>query len=121
MAFTCCKGGQKTKTVVILGATGAQGGGCLRALSQYPEFKIIAVTRNEHSEKAKSLSSVTFGYDDSEKAKSLSSYPNVTVKKADMDDGESLLPVFEGAYGVFAVTNYWEHFSPERELNQVRK
>ena len=103
MAFSCCKGGQKSKTIVILGATGAQGGGCLRDVSQYPEFKIIAVTRNEHSEKAKSLSS----------------YPNVTVKKADMDDGESLLPVFEGAYGVFAVTNYWEHFSPERELAQV--
>ena len=27
---------------------------------------------------------------------------------------------FAGAYGAFLLTNFWEHFSPERELTQAR-
>ena len=39
---------------------------------------------------------------------------------ADLDDTESLKKAFNGAYGVFGVTNFWEHFSPEKETAQAR-
>jgi uncharacterized protein YbjT (DUF2867 family) len=42
------------------------------------------------------------------------------VVAADLDDIESLKRAFDGAYGAFCLTNYWEHFSPERELAQAR-
>ncbi len=38
---------------------------------------------------------------------------------ADLDDENSLARAFTGAQGVFAVTNFWEHMSPERELAQA--
>jgi uncharacterized protein YbjT (DUF2867 family) len=40
--------------------------------------------------------------------------------KGDIDDVESLKKAFKGAYGAFCVTNFWEHFSPERENAQGR-
>jgi len=42
------------------------------------------------------------------------------VVQADLDDRASLERAFEGAYGAFCVTNYWEIFSPEREKAQAR-
>ncbi len=36
--------------------------------------------------------------------------------KADLDDVESLIAAFKGAYGVFCLTNFWEHFSIEKEV-----
>ena len=38
---------------------------------------------------------------------------------ADADDPASLERAFAGAHGAFVVTNFWEHFSPERELQQA--
>ena len=40
--------------------------------------------------------------------------------KADLDDVESLKKAFAGAYGVYAVTNFWEHFSGEKEKAQAK-
>jgi hypothetical protein len=40
--------------------------------------------------------------------------------KADLDDVESLKKAFAGAYGVYAVTNFWEHFSGEKEKTQAK-
>jgi uncharacterized protein YbjT (DUF2867 family) len=39
--------------------------------------------------------------------------------RADLDDEESLKRAFQGAYGAFCVTNFWEHFSPEKEFSQA--
>ncbi len=39
---------------------------------------------------------------------------------ADLDDVESLKRAFAGAYGAFLLTNFWEHFSPEKELAQAK-
>jgi uncharacterized protein YbjT (DUF2867 family) len=36
-----------------------------------------------------------------------------------MDDASSLVNAFRGADMAFAVTNYWEHLSPEKELSQA--
>jgi uncharacterized protein YbjT (DUF2867 family) len=41
------------------------------------------------------------------------------VVAADLDDPASLERAFKGAWGVFALTNFWEHLSPDRELTQA--
>jgi uncharacterized protein YbjT (DUF2867 family) len=61
-----------------------------------------AITRDPNSEKAKALAAL-----------------GVEVVKADLDDEASLAAAFAGAYGVYCVTNFWEHFSPEKENEQA--
>ncbi len=92
------------KIIAVLGATGAQGGGLVRAILNDPNsiFKVRAITRNINSEKAINLAKL-----------------GAEVVTADMDDLESLKNAFSGVYGVFCVTNFWEHFSPEKEIAQV--
>jgi uncharacterized protein YbjT (DUF2867 family) len=41
------------------------------------------------------------------------------VVAADFDDADSLRHAFEGAHGAFCMTNYWEHFSGAKELEQA--
>lgn len=36
-------------------------------------------------------------------------YPEIEIVKASLDDPESLREALKGVYGVFGVTNYWEH------------
>lgn len=92
------------KVIAVLGATGAQGGGLVRAIlaDKSSEFTVRALTRDINSDKAKTLSKM-----------------GAEVVKADLDDYESLKKSFTGAYGVYAVTNFWEHFSPEKEIVQA--
>jgi len=92
------------KIIAVIGATGAQGGGVARAILNDPEseFAVRAITRNPESEKAKELAAL-----------------GAEVVAADMDDYESVKKAFDGAYGAFCITNYWEHFSPEREQVQA--
>jgi uncharacterized protein YbjT (DUF2867 family) len=93
------------KTIAVVGATGAQGGGLVRAILAEPGkgFAVRALTRNPTSDKAKALAAA-----------------GVEVVAADLDDAASVRRAFEGAYGAFCVTNFWEHFSPEKELAQAR-
>lgn len=92
------------KTIAIIGATGAQGGGLARAMLQDPArlLRVRAITRNPSSEPATELAR-----------------RGAEVVTADLDDVESLKHAFRGAYGAFCVTNFWEHFSPEREIAQA--
>ncbi len=92
------------KVIAVVGATGAQGGGLVRAILSDPNggFAARAVTRDVNSEKAKAL--VKLGAE---------------VVAANVDDEASLQNAFQGAYGAFCVTFYWEHFSPEKELAQA--
>lgn len=89
------------KIIAVIGATGAQGGGLVRAILSDPDggFVARAITRDVNSDKARAL--VTQG---------------VEVVAADLDDEASLERAFAGAYGAFCVTFYWAHFSPEKEL-----
>jgi uncharacterized protein YbjT (DUF2867 family) len=41
------------------------------------------------------------------------------VVAAELDDQASLERAFKGAAAAFCVTNFWEHFSPEKELAQA--
>ena len=93
------------KIIAVIGATGAQGGGLVRAIlaDKSGAFAARAITRNPDSEKAQGLRKA-----------------GAEVVKADADDQASLERAFKGAHGVFALTNFWEHFSPERELTQAK-
>jgi len=93
------------KVIAVMGATGAQGGGLARAIlnDKNSEFSVRAVTRKVDSERAKALTN-----------------QGAEVVAADLDDIESLKEAFKGAYGAFCVTNYWEIFSPEKEMAQAK-
>jgi len=93
------------KIIAVAGATGAQGGGLVRAILADPDggFAVRAITRNAGSDKARELAKL-----------------GAEVVEADVDDVESLKKAFAGAYGAYCVTFFWEHFSPEKELAQIR-
>ncbi|TAJ23110.1 MAG: NmrA/HSCARG family protein [Nitrospirae bacterium] len=93
------------KIIAVVGATGAQGGGLIRAIvaDKGVEFMARALTRKVNSDKAKALAKL-----------------GAQVVAADLDDPESLRRAFDGAYGAFCVTNFWEYFSPEKELAQAK-
>jgi uncharacterized protein YbjT (DUF2867 family) len=93
------------KIIAVVGATGAQGGGLVRTILSDPEhtFAVRALTRNVNSDKAKELAKL-----------------GAEVVSADVDNPASLERAFKGAYGAYCVTNFWEHFSPEKEMAQAR-
>ena len=93
------------KIIAVIGATGAQGGGLVRAIlaDKRGSFAVRAITRNPESEKAQSLRSA-----------------GAEVVAGDADKPETLDRAFAGAHAAFLLTNFWEHFSPERELIQAR-
>jgi uncharacterized protein YbjT (DUF2867 family) len=95
---------EQQKVIAVIGATGAQGSGLVRAILGDPKggFKVRALTRNPESDKGKALAAM-----------------GAEVVAADLDDEKSLERAFAGAYGAFCLTNYWEHFSPEKELAQA--
>jgi uncharacterized protein YbjT (DUF2867 family) len=92
------------KIIAVMGATGAQGGGLAQAIlgERDGPFALRAVTRNPGSDRAQALAK-----------------EGAEVVRADADDPASLERAFAGAHGAFCVTNFWEHFSPERELAQA--
>ena len=92
------------KIIAVTGATGAQGGGLIRAILAHPEsgFSVRAVTRDTTSDKAQALAA-----------------QGVEVVMADLDDQASLEAAFAGVYGAYCLTNFWEHFSPDKEIAQA--
>ena len=92
------------KIIAVVGATGAQGGGLVRAIlnDKGGPFAARAITRDVKSAKARELAA-----------------QGAEVVAANVDDSASLVRAFEGAHGAFCVTFFWEHFSPERELAQA--
>jgi uncharacterized protein YbjT (DUF2867 family) len=92
------------KIIAVLGATGAQGGGLVRAIlaDKSSPFKPRALTRDVNSEKAKALAAA-----------------GAEVVAADVDDPATLRRAFEGAHGAYCVTFFWHHFSPEKEFAEA--
>jgi uncharacterized protein YbjT (DUF2867 family) len=89
------------KIIAVVGATGAQGGGLVRAILNDPEggFAVRAITRDVSSDKARALADVV---------------------AADVDEQATLEKAFEGAHGAFCITFFWEHFSPDKELANAK-
>ena len=93
------------KIIAVVGATGAQGGGLVRAIVNDPNggFAARAITRDVTSEKTMQLANL-----------------GAEVVAADVDDEASLRKAFEGAHGAFCVTFFWAHCSPEKEVAEAR-
>jgi nucleoside-diphosphate-sugar epimerase len=93
------------KIIAVVGATGAQGGGLVRAILADPAgpFTAPALTRDADSEQARELAS-----------------HGVEVVEADLDDETSLRKAFDRAYGAYVVTNFWAHRTPEQERTRSR-
>jgi uncharacterized protein YbjT (DUF2867 family) len=90
--------------LTVFGATGSQGGGLARAVLADPQqrFALRAVTRKPDGEPARALARA-----------------GAEVVAADLDDPYSVRRALQGAHGAYFVTNFWEHFSPQRELDQA--
>jgi uncharacterized protein YbjT (DUF2867 family) len=93
------------KIIAVVGATGAQGGGLVRAILNDKDspFSARALTRDIKSDKARALAA-----------------EGAQVVAADLDDVQSLKRAFAGAHGVYCVTFFWAHFSPEKEFAGAR-
>jgi uncharacterized protein YbjT (DUF2867 family) len=93
------------RVIAVVGATGAQGSGLVRAIHNDPSghFVARAITRDTDGRQAQDLRRL-----------------GAEVVSADLDDPESLKRAFEGAYGAYCVTFFWAHFSPDREQAQAR-
>jgi uncharacterized protein YbjT (DUF2867 family) len=86
------------KTILVIGATGAQGGSVARALLERGSFNVRAFTRKPDSPAALELASRGAG-----------------IAAGDLDDRDSIAAALDGVHGVFGVTNFWEHFEKEEE------
>ncbi|XP_005858512.1 PREDICTED: nmrA-like family domain-containing protein 1 [Myotis brandtii] len=89
------------EVIAVFGATGSQGGSVARALLESKKFAVRAVTRNVTQPKALVLQEL-----------------GAEVVKGDLNDKASVEAALQDAYGVFLVTNYWEHHSKEEEVSQ---
>src|SRR3954468_18517139 len=91
--------------IAVVGATGAQGGSLARAIlaDRSSNFSVRAITRDPDKAAAKALADA-----------------GAEVVRADIDDVASVQKAFAGAAGAFCVTNFWEHFSAEKEKAQAR-
>jgi uncharacterized protein YbjT (DUF2867 family) len=81
-----------SNAVLVIGATGAQGGAVANHLLQNDQFEIYALTRDPESDRAESLAE-----------------RDVKVVRGDLSDKETLISAMEDVDSVFGVTNYWEH------------
>jgi len=93
------------KVIAVVGATGAQGSGLVRAILNDPNggFVARALTRDRTGTKAKELARL-----------------GAEVVEADVDNLENLRKAFAGAYGAYCVTFFWAHFSPEKEMAEAQ-
>jgi uncharacterized protein YbjT (DUF2867 family) len=93
------------KVMAVVGATGAQGGGLVRAILNEPNggFAARVLTRDVNGVKAKEFARL-----------------GAEVVAADVDNPESLRKAFEGAYGAYCVTFFWAHFSPAKEMAEAK-
>jgi uncharacterized protein YbjT (DUF2867 family) len=78
------------KTIVVTGATGRQGQAVCHSLLA-GGFNVVAVARDPTSETAHRLSA-----------------QGAHLKQGDLDDGARLAEIFQGAFGVFSMQNFWE-------------
>jgi uncharacterized protein YbjT (DUF2867 family) len=93
------------KIIAVVGATGSQGGGLARSIlaDSGGEYAVRALTRDPRSDKARALAAA-----------------GAEVVAADLGDAESVRRAFDGAYGAYCVTFFWNHMSPDREREEAR-
>ena len=94
------------KIFVVFGATSNQGGSVINAVlgdsKTANEFQIRGITRDPSKPKAKALEA-----------------RGVECVAADINNKEQIKSAFQGAYAVFAMTDYWEKMDAELECNKA--
>ena len=91
-----------SRTILITGATGKQGGSLIKELAG-KDFTLRAMTRKPDSDSARQLAAA-----------------GADVVAGDLDSDDSLRRALAGAWGVFAVQNTWEA-GVEREEEQGKR
>ena len=89
-----------TKTILVTGATGQQGGAVARHLLKQPSFAVRALTRDPAKPAGRALAE-----------------SGAEVIRGDLDDPASVSRAMEGVYGVFSVQNFMEA-GFDGEINQ---
>ncbi|OCT47331.1 NmrA-like family domain-containing protein 1 [Cladophialophora carrionii] len=93
------------KIITVFGATGNQGGSTASAIfnnsNLASKYKVRAITRDPSKPAAQALAA-----------------KGAELAQADINDVESVKAAVAGAYGVFAVTNYWETQDKNAEIKQ---
>jgi len=87
--------------ILVVGATGAQGGSVARHLLQAGSYRVRCLTRHPDSPAAREFERL-----------------GAELAQGDLSDPASLRAALRGCDGAFGVTNYWEHF--EREYDHGR-
>ena len=90
------------KKILVFGATGGQGGSVARELLRRGEFDVRAITRNASSPAAQALREL-----------------GAEIVEGNLDDRASIDAALQGVYGVFGVTNFWEHYAKEGEQGRT--
>lgn len=93
---------QPQKNVVVLGATGQQGGSVVQELLKEPtRYHVRGLTRDTNSAKSKALAA-----------------QGIEVVQADLSDPISLERAFLDAHIIYAMTDFWQSMSADVELEQ---
>ncbi|HEY8468297.1 MAG TPA: NmrA/HSCARG family protein [Longimicrobiales bacterium] len=88
------------RVVLVIGATGRQGGAVARHLLRRGGFHVRALTRDPGKPAARELADA-----------------GAEIVRGDLDQPETLLLALEGVSGVFSVQNFWEA-GYDREIRQ---
>ncbi|KAF5978717.1 nitrogen metabolic regulation nmr [Fusarium coicis] len=86
------------KLIVIIGATGCQGGSVINSFLNDPGWRVRGISRNPSSQKSKNLEA-----------------RGVEVVQADLDDRASLAKAFQDA---FAVSDFWGIYNDTKNQNK---
>ncbi|KAI0160678.1 hypothetical protein GGR57DRAFT_499357 [Xylariaceae sp. FL1272] len=83
------------KTIVVIGATGKQGGGVARTFLALPNWQVRCITRKPDSDQASLLGEL-----------------GAEIVKADLSDPMTLPQALAGAHAIFLNTDFWEVWRP---------
>ena len=89
------------RIVTVLGSTGAQGGGVVRALLDQQDWQVRAITRDSRCQAALRLAEL-----------------GCEIAEADLNTPATVFEALQGSYGLFAVTNFWDRATRMGEFEQ---
>ncbi|KIW09980.1 hypothetical protein PV08_11756 [Exophiala spinifera] len=93
-----------SKLIVVIGATGTQGGSVVETFLRQPGWRVRGLTRNTGSPASQILAS-----------------KGVEVVAVNLDDVSSLVSAFKGADAIFSVTDFWTGFrNPPQSRSRSR-
>jgi len=87
---------ERKSCILVIGATGAQGGSVAKHLLKSQMFEVRCLTRNPESENANKLKEA-----------------GAEIKEGNLNDKDSIVEALDGCETVFGVTNFWEHTRDE--------